>query len=59
MSFQNPAQKFAEQRLSQEDLVTLSLHSTLLMRSDAAYPDAGIMQGSILAIDRALIPQHR
>lgn len=59
MAFQNPSQNFAEQRLNLGDLVTLSPHSTFLMRSDTDYPDAGIMQGSILVIDRALIPQHR
>ena len=59
MAFQNPAQNFAEQRLSLGDLVTLSPHSTFLVRSDHSYPEAGIMQGSVLAIDRAIIPQHR
>ncbi|AIX76643.1 MAG: peptidase [Serratia marcescens] len=59
MAFQNPAQNFAEQRLSLGDLVTLSPHSTFLVRSDSNYPEAGIMQGSIFAIDRALTPQHR
>lgn len=53
MAFQNPAQNFAEQQLNLGDLVTLSPHSTFLIRSDTDYPDAGIMQGSILAIDRA------
>lgn len=56
MAFQNPAQNFAEQR---GDLVTLSPHSTFLVRSDSNYPEAGIMQGSVLAIDRAVTPQHR
>lgn len=59
MAFQNPAQNFAEQRLNLGDLVTLSPHSTFLVRSDTDYPEAGIMQGSILAVDRALSPQHR
>ncbi|WP_370417260.1 S24 family peptidase (plasmid) [Pantoea vagans] len=59
MAFQNPAQSFAEQRLSLGALVTLSPHSTFLVRSDSSYPEAGIMQGSVLAIDRALTPQHR
>lgn len=43
MAFQNPAQNFAEQRLSLGDLVTLSPHSTFLVRSDSNYPEAGIM----------------
>lgn len=59
MAFQNPAQNFAEQRLSLGDLVTLSPHSTFLVRSNSDYPDAGIVKGSVLAIDRALTPQHR
>ena len=59
MAFQNPAQNFAEQRLSLGDLVTLLPHSTFLVRSETDYPEAGIMQGSVLAIDRALTPQHR
>jgi len=59
MAFQNPAQNFAERRLSLGDLVTLSPHSTFLMRSDSNYPEAGILQGSVLAVDRSLTPQHR
>lgn len=59
MAFQNPAQNFAEQRLSLGDLVSLSPYSTFLVRSDSNYPEAGIIQGSVLAIDRALTPQHR
>uniref|UniRef100_UPI0035A07D99 S24 family peptidase n=1 Tax=Pantoea anthophila TaxID=470931 RepID=UPI0035A07D99 len=59
MAFQNPAQNFAEQRLNLGDLVTLSPHSTFLVRSDSSYPEAGIMQGSVLAINRAITPQHR
>lgn len=59
MAFQNPAQNFAEQRLNLGDLVTLSPHSTFLLRSDSSYPESGILQGSVLAIDRALTPQHR
>ena len=59
MAFQNPAQNFAERRLSLGDLVTLSPHSTFLMRSDSNYPEAGILQGSVHAVDRSLTPQHR
>ncbi|WP_187488929.1 S24 family peptidase [Duffyella gerundensis] len=59
MAFQNPAQNFAEQRLNLGDLVTLSPHSTFIVRSDAHYPEAGIMKGSVLAIDRAITPQHQ
>lgn len=59
MAFQNPAQNFAEQRLNLGNLITLSPLSTFLVRSDSSYPEAGIMQGSVLAIDRALTPQHR
>jgi DNA polymerase V len=29
------------------------------MRSDSNYPEAGILQGSVLAVDRSLTPQHR
>ncbi len=43
MAFQNPAQNFAEQRLNLGDLITLSPHSTFLVRSDSSYPEAGIM----------------
>lgn len=59
MAFQNPTQNFSEQRLSLGDLFARSPNSTFLVRSDNNYPEAGIMQGSILAIDRALTPQHR
>ena len=59
MTFQNPVHNFTGQRLNLRDLVTLSPHSTFLVRSDSNYPKAGIMQGSVLAIDRALTPQHR
>lgn len=58
MAFQNPAQTYAEQRLNFGDLVTLSPHSTFLLRSVSDYPDTGILKGSILAIDRSLTPQH-
>lgn len=58
MAFQNPAQNFAEQRLNFGDLVSLSPHSTYLMRSAGDYPDAGILKGSLLAVDRALTPRH-
>lgn len=58
MAFQNPAQNYAEQRLNFGDLVTLSPHSTFLLRSVSDYPDTGILKGSILAIDRSLTPQH-
>lgn len=59
MAFQNPAQNFAEQRLSLGDLFTLSPHLTFLVRSDSNYPEADIMQGSVLVIARTLISQHR
>lgn len=59
MAFQNPAQNYAEQRLNPGDLVTLSPHSTFLIRSDSSYPEAGIMQDSVLAIDGAITPQHQ
>lgn len=41
------------------NLITLTPHSVSLVRSDSSYPDAGIMQGSVLTIDRVLTPQHR
>lgn len=59
MAFQNPAQNFAAQRLSLGNLIMLLPHSTFLVRSNSNYPEAGVMQGSVLAIDRAPIPQHR
>lgn len=58
MPFQSPAQNFTEQRLSLGDLVSLSPYSTYLMRSDSNFPDAGIVKGSVLAIDRALEATH-
>ena len=58
MAFQNPAQNYAEQRLNFGDLVTLSPHSTFLLRSVSDYPDVGIVKGTLLAIDRSLTPQH-
>ncbi|MGD8106387.1 peptidase [Pantoea sp. FN0302] len=58
MAFQNPAQNYSEHRLSLGDLVYLSPHSIYLMRSASDYPDAGIVKGSLLAIDRSLTPQH-
>jgi len=56
MAFQSPAQNYTEKRLELGDLVYLSPHSTYLVRSDSAFPDAGIIKGSVLAINRALIP---
>ena len=58
MAFQSPAQNYNEQRLNLGDLVYLSPHSTYLMRSASDYPDAGILKGSLLAVDRGLTPQH-
>lgn len=59
MAFQNPAQNFAEQRPSLGDLVSLSPHSTFLVRSNSNCREAGIRQGSVVATDRAFTPQHR
>jgi len=56
MAFQSPAQNYTEKRLELGDLVYLSPHSTYLVRSDSAFTDAGIIKGSVLAIDRALTP---
>lgn len=58
MAFQSPAQNYTESRLNLGDLVHLSPYSTYLMRSDSSFPDAGIVKGSVLAIDRALVPAH-
>lgn len=58
MAFQSPAQNYTETRLNLGDLVHLAPHSTYLMRSDSSFPDAGIVKGSVLAIDRALVPAH-
>lgn len=58
MAFQSPAQNYTETRLNLGDLVHLSPYSTYLMRSDSNFPDAGIVKGSVLAIDRALMPVH-
>ncbi len=58
MAFQSPAQNYTETRLSLGDLVHLSPYSTYLMRSDSSFPDAGIVKGSVLAIDRALRRRH-
>lgn len=58
MAFQSPAQNYRETRLNLGDLVSLSAYSTYLMRSDCDIPDAGIVKGSVLAIDRALTPAH-
>lgn len=58
MAFQSPAQNYTESRLNLGDLVHLSPYSTYLMRSDSSFPDAGIVKGSVLVIDRALVPAH-
>ncbi|MGF7228225.1 S24 family peptidase [Pantoea agglomerans] len=58
MAFQSPAQNYTETRLNLGDLVHLSPYSTYLMRSDSNFHVAGIVKGSVLAIDRALIPAH-
>lgn len=52
MLFTNPAQNFAKQQLSLDDLVTQSPYSAFLVRNDSSYPEDGIMQGFDLAIDR-------
>jgi DNA polymerase V len=54
MAFQSPAQNYTETRLNLGDLVYLSPYSTYLMRSESDCPGAGIVKGSVLAIDRAL-----
>ena len=59
MAFQNPAQNYTETRVNLGDLVHLSPHSTYLMRSESDCPDAGIVKGSVLAINQALKPVHR
>lgn len=58
MAFQSPAQNYNETRLNLGDLVYLSPYSTYLMRSESDYAGAGIVKGSVLAIDRALKPAH-
>ncbi|MFJ5162162.1 S24 family peptidase [Pantoea sp. NPDC088449] len=58
MAFQSPAQNYVETRLNLGDLVHLSLNSTYLTPSNSDYPQAGIVRGSILAIDRPLTPIH-
>ena len=58
MAFQSPAQNYRETRLNLGDLVSLSPYSTYLMRSNSDFPDAGIVKGSVLAIDRALAATH-
>ena len=58
MAFQSPAQNYAEERLNLGDIVHLSHYSTFLVRSDSECPEAGIIKGSVLAIDRALTPVH-
>lgn len=58
MAFQSPAQNYTETRLNLGDLVRLSAYSTYLMRSDSNFPAAGIVKGSVLAIDWALTPAH-
>ncbi|WP_370417296.1 S24 family peptidase (plasmid) [Pantoea vagans] len=58
MAFQSPSQNYTEARLSLGDLVHLSPYSAYLMRSEIDCPDAGIVKGSVLAIDRALKPAH-
>ncbi|WP_275235005.1 S24 family peptidase [Pantoea ananatis] len=59
MAFQSPAQNYTETRLNLGDLVHLSPYSTYLMRSESDCADAGIVKGSVLAVDRVLIPAHR
>lgn len=59
MAFQSPAAGYAEHRINLGDLVTLSPHSTYFLRSGSDYPDAGIVTGSLLAVDRGLIPKDR
>ena len=58
MAFQSPAQNYTETRLNLGDMVYLSPYSTYMMRSEADCTSAGIVKGSILAIDRALTPAH-
>lgn len=58
MAFQNPAQNYTETRLNLGDLVSLSAYSTYLTLSDSDFPDAGIVKGSVFAIDRAPTPTH-
>ncbi|WP_289368158.1 peptidase [Pantoea stewartii] len=59
MAFLSPAQNYNETRLNLGDLVHLSPYSTYLMRSESDCADAGIVKGSVLAVDGAMIPAHR
>lgn len=58
MAFQSPAAGYAEQRIRFSDLVHLSPYSTYVLRSAGDYPGAGIVEGSLLAVDRGLTPAH-
>ena len=58
MAFQPPAAGYAEQRICFSDLVHLSPYSTYVLRSAGDYPGAGIVEGSLLAVDRGLTPAH-
>ena len=58
MAFQSPAAGYTEQRIRFGDLVQLSPHSIYVLRSAGDYPNAGIVNGSLLAVDRGLKPAH-
>lgn len=58
MAFQSPAAGYAEQRLHFGDLVSLSPHSTYILRSASDYLDVGIVKDSLLAVDRGIVPRH-
>nr|WP_282497901.1 hypothetical protein [Pantoea stewartii] len=59
MAFQSPTQNYTETRLNLDDLIHLSTYSTYLMGSESNCTDAGIVKGSVIAVDRALIPAYR
>ena len=58
MSFQSPASNYTEQRLDFTNLVRLSPQSSYVIRSGSEYPSAGILKGSLLAVDKSLEPVH-
>lgn len=53
MAFQSPVAGYDGQRISFGDLVNLSPHFTA-----GNYPNAGMVEGSLLAVDRKLRPPH-
>jgi DNA polymerase V len=56
MGFPSPAQDFAEQRISLDELCIAKPHATYFMKAGHNAPTVGIVEGALLVVDSSLTP---